>query len=251
MEKELVSMRSNHFLHIFSILVISSVLLADTPLIRTTVSCSTRVVFIAQTPLFWERAEHDSLEFIRFTGSPVTDSIGYPELPMITCLIAMPDSVTPELDFAWAGLQERHVDPVYPAPAQVISYEYTPAVVDSFVQDSTAYASASFWPGEMARVIGELRICGQRLLKVQLFPASYRASDSTLVTVSSISASLSFDSTEAVWSSIGLGAFQDLVDDSPIVGYHRTLRSVAPVPTYFGQVDPYTGPLRMPDYVII
>lgn len=251
MEKELVSMRSNLFLQCFSLLAISSVLLADTPLIRTTVSDSSRVVFIAQTPLFWERVEHDNLEFIRFTGSPVTDSIGYPELPMITCLIALPDSVTPELDFAWAGLQERHVDPVYPAPAQVISYEYTPAVVDSFVQDSTAYASASFWPGEMARVIGEMRICGQRLLKVQLFPARYRASDSTLVTVSSISASLSFDSTEAVWSSIGLGAFQDLLDDSPIVGYRRTLSSVAPVPTYFGQVDPYTGPLRMPDYVII
>jgi hypothetical protein len=244
-------MRSNHFLQIFSLLIISSVLLADTSLIRTTVSDSSRVVFIAQTPVFWERVEQDNLEFIRFTGSPVTDSIGYPELPMITCLIAMPDSVTPKLDFAWAGLQERHVDPVYPAPAQVISYEYTPAVVDSFVQDSTAYASASFWPSEMARVIGEMRICGQRLLKVQLFPARYRASDSTLVTVSSISASLSFDSTEAVWSSIGLGAFQDLLDDSPIVGYHRTLSSVAPVPTYFGQVDPYTGPLRMPDYVII
>jgi hypothetical protein len=105
MEKELVSMRSNLFLQCFSLLAISSVLLADTPLIRTTVSDSSRVVFIAQTPLFWERVEHDNLEFIRFTGSPVTDSIGYPELPMITCLIALPDSVTPELDFAWAGLQ--------------------------------------------------------------------------------------------------------------------------------------------------
>jgi hypothetical protein len=210
-----------------------------------------RVVFIAQTPLLWESVEHDSLDFIRFTDSPVTDSVGYPELPMITCLIAMPDSVTPELDFAWAGMHERHVDPVYPAPAQVISYEYTPAVVDSFVQDSTAYISASLWPAEMVRVIGEMRICGQRLLKVQLFPARYLASDSTLVTVSSISASLSFDSTEAVWSSTGLGAFQDLMDDSPIVGYHRISRSLTPTPTYFGQVDPYTGPLRMPDYVII
>jgi hypothetical protein len=212
--------KSSFFALIPALLLLSNLASADTPLIRTTVADSSRVVFIAQTPLSWERAQYDTLDFIRFTDSPVTDSIGYPELPMITCLIALPDSVTPDLEFAWAGLQEYHVDPVYPAPAKIISYEFTAAVVDSFVQDSTAYSSSSFWPGDMVRIIGETRLCGQRLIKVQLFPARYRASDSTLVTVSSVSASLSFDSTEAVWNSTGLGAFQDLINDSPIIGYH-------------------------------
>lgn len=170
---------------------------------------------------------------------------------MITCLVALPDSVAPELEFSYAGLREIQIDPVYPAPAHILSTEFTPAVVDSFVQDSTAYVSGDFWPSETVRIIGETRICGQRLLKVQLFPARYRASDSTLATVSSINVSVLFDSAQAVWNSTGLGAFQRLIDDSPIVGYHPVEQSTAPVPTYFGQVDPENGPPRMPDYVII
>lgn len=224
----------------------------DTPLIRTTVADSSRIVFIAQTPLSWERVVHDSLYFIRFIDSPLTDSVGYPELPMITCLIAMPDSVTPDLDFAWAGEQQYHVNPVYPVPVMYLDTAYcTAAVTDSFYQNSTAYASASFWPDEIVNIVGETRLCGQRLIQVQLFPARYRASDSTLVTVSSISASLSFDSAEAVWNNTGLGAFQNLIDDSPILGYHQVSRTFAPVPAYWSEVDPLNGPPRMPDYVII
>ena len=219
--------------------------------IHTTVADSTRVAFIAQTPVSWETVEYDSLDYIRFEDSPLTDSIGYPELPMITCLVAFPDSVTPYLEFAVSAQREQSVDPVYPAPAQVMSYEYTPAVVDSFVQDSTAYASDEFWPSERVRIIGETRICDQRLLQVQLFPAQYRASDSTLSTVMSFSVSVSFDSASAVWSSTGLGPFQRMVDGSSILGYHPVLQTRAPVPEYFGEVNPRTGPSRMPDYLII
>lgn len=235
-----------------TLLLVSSFASADTPLIHTTVSDSSRVAFIAQTPLSWETVENHNLDYIRFNDCSVTDSVGYPELPMITCLVALPDSVTPDLELAWAGEQEFHVDPVYPSPVLYLdTTTCTASVADSFYQDSSAYASSAFWPGDMVRVIGETRLCGQRLIQVQLFPARYRASDSTLVTVASISASLSFDSTEAVWNSTGLGAFQDLIGDSPIVGYHRVSRSTAPVPTYWDDVDPLTGPPRMPDYVII
>ncbi|RKZ08279.1 hypothetical protein DRQ25_09495, partial [Candidatus Fermentibacteria bacterium] len=226
-------------------------LIADTTPIHTTVADSTRVAFIAQTPVSWESVEYDNLSYIRFTDSPLTDSIGYPELPMITCLVAFPDSVTPYLEFAVSAVREQSVDPVYPAPAQVMSYEYTPAVVDSFVQDSTAYASDEFWPSERVRIIGETRICDQRLLQVQLFPAQYRASDSTLSTVMSFSVSVSFDSASAVWSGTGLGPFQRMVDGSSIVGYHPVLQTHAPDPEYFGKVDPRIGPTRMPDYLII
>ncbi len=249
-------MRSNHFLHICSILIISSVLLADTSLIRTTVADSSNVSFIVRTPLSWKPVEKDSLGYIRFVDSPVTDSIGYPELPMITCLVAVPDGVHPSIAYDFTVEYMQHVLPVYPTPAQIMFSDYcTPSLVDSFVQDSVAYTSASFWPAERVRLIGETRICDQRLLKIQLFPAQYRAADSTLSTVTSFSVSVSFDSTEANWSSIGLGAFQRMVEGSPIVGYSPVEQTHAPVPRYFGVVDPEAGPQypynRMPDYLII
>ena len=226
-------------------------LIADTVDIHTTVADSTRVAFIAQTPVTWEAVECKNLDFIRFTDSPVADSIGYPELPMITCLVAFPDNVTPELEFTYSDVRNTVVDPVYPASARIISTEFTASVVDSFVQDSTAYASEDFWPSERVRIIGETRICDQRLLKVQLFPAQYRASDSTLSVVTNFSVSLAFDSASAVWNTTGLGAFQRLIGDSPIVGYHQAERTTVTSPTYFDDVNPWNGPSRMPDYVII
>ncbi len=114
-------MKSCYSLLISALTLLSTPVIADTPLIRTTVSDSSRVVLIAQTPLLWESAEYDNIDFIRFTDSPVTDSIGYPELPMITCLVAIPDSVTPKLEFSCAGLREIQTDPVYPAPAHILS----------------------------------------------------------------------------------------------------------------------------------
>ncbi|MCK5037233.1 MAG: hypothetical protein KAS73_15155 [Candidatus Sabulitectum sp.] len=226
-------------------------LISDTAAIHTTVADSSRVAFIAQTPLTWETVEHHNQDYIKFTDSPLMDSIGYPELPMITCLVAFPDNVTPELEFTFSDVREVTVDPVYPAPAMIISTEFTPSVVDSFVQDSTAYSSGDFWPAERVRIIGETTICRQRLLKVQMFPAQYRASDSTLSIVSNFSVSLAFDSATAVWNTTGLGAFQRLIGDSPVVGYHQAEPTTVTSPTYFGEVDPEDGPSRMPDYVII
>lgn len=238
------------------VLFLSCTASADTPLIRTTLADSSNVSLIAVTPIYWESAEHDSLDFIRFTDSPLADSVGYPELPMITCLVAVPDSVTPSIEYAFGLEFEQSVLPVYPAPAQVLeTNNCTASIVDRFAMDSTAYASASFWPAERVRLIGETRICDQRLLQIQLFPARYRAADSTLSTVSSFSVSVSWDSTEAVWSRIGLGEFQRFTDNSPIAGYHYTEQSHAPVPDYFGVVDPLNGPSypnnRMPEYIII
>ncbi len=218
--------------------------------IRTTSATGSRVAFIAQTSLYWESVEHDSLLFTRFTDCSVTDSTGFPELPVITCLVAVPDSVVPVLEFAFSGEHEQDVDPVHPAPAHVISYLGTPAVADSFVQDSTAYASSEFWPSHRVRIFGETRICDQRLLQVQLFPALYRASDSTLSTVNSISVSVAFDSATAVWNDSGLGRFQALVRGSSILGYHSVPQTHSP-PTFFGEVDPEDGPSRMPDYLIV
>jgi len=226
-------------------------LISDSATIHTTVSDNSSVSFIARVPLTWETVEHDSLRYIRFNDSPLSDSIGYPELPMITCLVAVPDSVTPELEYSISNERILSVLPVYPSPAHIISNEFTPDIIDSFVQDSTAYSSNKFWPSERVRIIGEIKICDQRLLQVQCFPAQYRAADSSLSVVSSFSVTVNFDSSEAIWSNTGLGHFQRMVSGSPIVGYSPIAQSHAPVPVYFGEVDPEDGPSRMPEYLII
>ena len=237
------------------LLLLSGFASADTSLIRTTIADSSRTAFIARIPLSMDSVSHDTLDFVRFSHIPVTDSTGFPELPVVTVLVAVPDSVTPSVDFTVSDMVCRRTIPVYPSPARYVSYAHTAAEVDSFAMDPTAYASDAFWPENRVTLLGETRICHQRFLQLQLYPAQYRASDSILCTVSAFSVSVSFDSSEAVWNSIGLGPFQSMVHGSPVVGYQHTEQSSAPVPDYFGVVDPMNGPQapnrRMPDYVII
>ncbi len=142
-------MKSGFYVFILIVLFLFGFSFADTPLIRTTVADSSDVSFIVATPLSWETVENDNLRYIRFTDSPLTDSVGYPELPMITCLIAVPDSVSPSLEYSFGMEHEQSALPVYPAPARIlVSENCTAFIADSFAMDSTAYASASFWPAE-------------------------------------------------------------------------------------------------------
>ena len=219
--------------------------------INTTISDSSEVVFIMQTPVSFDTVAYDSLDFLRFTDITVTDSIGYPEVPMITCYVAVPDSVTPQLEWSVTGEEEQRGLPVYPAPRQVVSSGYIRCVVEEFVQDSAAYASSQWWPSDRVRIIGETRICDQRLVQVQVFPVQYRSIDRLRSTVSSVSVALTFDSTAARWSTIGLGPFQDMVEGSNVLGYHRRSPVDSPDPQYFTNFNIVTGPQRMPDYLII
>lgn len=231
--------------------LICSFLTITTLPIHGTVANSSEVAFIIQTPVSCDTVSHGTETFIRFSSITVSDSVGYPEVPMITCFVAVPDGVDPELEWSVTGEVEHSDIPVYPAPAYVISYEYTQQVVEEFRQDSVAYTSSEWWPAERVRVIGETRICDQRLIQLQIFPVQFRASDNAQSTISAVSVAITFDSTQAEWSSIGLGPFQDMVEGSPIVGYHSVEQSDQPVPEYFNHFDIVEGPQRMPDYLIL
>jgi len=219
--------------------------------INNTVADSSEVVFILQTPVSYDTVFYDCEGFIRFVDITVSDIVGYPEVPMITCFVAVPDGVDPELEWCVTGEVEYSDFPVYPAPEHVISYENTQRIVEEFRQDSAAYASCDWWPSERVRIVGETRICDQRLIQIQIFPVLFRACNNSQSAVSAVSVALTFDSTQAEWSSIGLGPFQNMVEGSPIVGYHYIEPSSVPIPLYFKNFDLEEGPLRTPDYIIL
>ncbi len=148
-------MKSSFYAHALNVLLLSGFCYADTPLIRTTVADSSRVAFIAGIHLSIDSVSHGGLDFIRFSDAPVTDSTGFPELPVVTVLVAVPDSVTPSVDFTVSDMDYRKTVPVYPSPAWYVSYTRTAAEVDSFTMDSTAYASDAFWPENRIDVLGK------------------------------------------------------------------------------------------------
>jgi len=58
------------------LLFLALVLIADPVPIHSTVADSTRVALIAQTPVYWEDAEYDSLSYIRFYDGYFLETTG-------------------------------------------------------------------------------------------------------------------------------------------------------------------------------
>jgi hypothetical protein len=232
-------------------LLVYLILLADPFSARTTVSSSSLVAFTVNTPLRFDTLAHDSVDFIRFNGVPVTNEVGWPEVPSLLFFVALPDSVEPEVSWAFHGMIEGEGLPVYPAPLDSVVNTRTPAVEEYFRQDSTAYTSDEWWPEEPVTVLDEMRLFDQRLLVIQVLPAAFRASTNTLRTYGGFSVAVNFDSTEAEQNQLGLGPFQPLVVGSSIVGYHPLEQSLAPLPRVYRDFDLVTGPTRVPGYVIL
>ncbi len=199
----------------------------------------------------FDSVSHDGDDFIRFLDIPVTDSIGYPEVPVLMCMVAIPDSVEPSVSWSFHGEEAFSTYPVYPAPKDSIIHERTPEVIEVFKQDSAAYASNEWWPEDKVNVAGEMRLFDQRLLLIAVYPVSFLPSADSIRTVQGFSVAVSFDSTEADWSSTGLGPFQSMVDDSPILGYHPVEQSHPSYPEVFRNFNLRRGPVRVPEYVIL
>ncbi len=233
----------------YSILLI--LLVSNSVPIHTTVADSSLVAFTIDTQVSFDSVSHDGDDYIRFIDIPVTDSIGYPEVPVLLCMVAIPDSVEPSVSWSFHGEESFVNYPVYPAPKDSVIHVRTPEVIEVFKQDSTAYASDEWWPADKINVAGEMRLFDQRLLLIEVYPVSFLASEDSIRTAAGFSVAVSFDSTEADWSSTGLGPFQPMVEDSPIIGYHPVEQSRPASPRVYRNFDLIEGPSSVPEYVIL
>ena len=132
--------------------------------VTTPVSDSSMVAFTVRPALAFDTVTHDSVDYIRFRDVSTTDSTGSPEVPRLTCMVAIPDSVDPEVGWSVYGDRTRSSLPVYPAPDDSVDNDRTPRIVEVFTRDSTAYASDAWWPEQPLEVAGEMRLCEQRIL---------------------------------------------------------------------------------------
>jgi len=123
--------------------------------IHCTVANNSEIAFTLQTPVYFDTVSHDSVNYIRYTDITVADSVGYPEVPMITCFAAIPDGVTPELEWSAAGEVVDYGYPIYPAPEHAVSHERSPVVIEEFRKDSLAYVSSDWWPDDRVKYPGK------------------------------------------------------------------------------------------------
>ena len=199
---------------------------------------------------------HDRTNYLRFKGTPGTrpmGEVGYPELPVVTCFIAVPDESDLTLVYSAGCMSMINCLPLYPAPLDSLVADSlsTPWIKEFFRKDSSAYASTEWYPEVQAVLSGEFRLRDQRVAVVDVYPIQYLASEDSLRVWSDIELYVNFEGADPVWSDAGLGYYDRLIGDR-LIGYTPSYSYSSPST---GQVyrpeDLVAGPPVVPDYVII
>jgi hypothetical protein len=199
---------------------------------------------------------NNSLPYLRFDRSPGTttmDFVGYPELPVVVCFVAVPDESDLELTCSAACMESMECLPVYPAPLDSLVSDSTgtPYITEFFRKDSAAYASEEWYPEELAEIVGEFHLRDQRVAIVSVHPVQYLASGDSLRVWSDIELSIGFVGQDPVWSEAGLGYYDLLVGDM-LLGYHPDYAPIEnSTPTVVRHTNTTVEPSIDPDYVII
>lgn len=203
-----------------------------------------------------DTVDHEGIEYLRFNSTPgtrSTNTVGYPELPVVTCFIAVPDASDLVLSELHACPTTSDALPVYPAPLDSLVSDslHTPYYEEYFTKDSAAYESTEWYPVEQAILSGEFHLRDQRVAIVEVYPVQYLASEDSLRVWSDISISLQFEGADPVWNTAGLGYYDRLIGDK-LLGYHPTyIESDPQRGTVFRHTDLSTPPPIDPDYMII
>ncbi len=199
-----------------------------------------------------------SQAYLRFPSSPGTvpsDSVGWPELPVVRRMVWLPDDSDITLECSANCCEGIECLPVYPVPLDSLVSESTctPYIGEYFRKDSSAYASEEWYPDTLARLVGEFRLRDLRVGIVDVYPVQYLASEDSLRVWSDIEVMLSWDEGNAVWSQVGLGHFDNLIGEN-LLGYTPEPQ---PINDGDGSVvrldwdELEEGPGYAPDYVIL
>jgi hypothetical protein len=116
--------------------------------------------------------------------------VGYPAVPVLTSLIAIPDQAGVTISVTYSGFDV--IEDVDMAPVQPPQPESDPTPV-AFALDDDAYATDEFYPGPLAEA-GEPAIMRDvRLTQIALYPVQYNPARREMRVYRDLSLSLSFE----------------------------------------------------------
>jgi hypothetical protein len=199
---------------------------------------------------------HNQDTYFRFNGTRgvrMATEVGYPEIPVVTCFVAVPDNVSLTVSGCRSCADFLDDVSVYPVPSQELTSESGITFYkEVFQKNATAYASTEWYPEAIAELSGEFRLRDQRIAIVDVYPVQYLASEDSLRVWSDVEVQLQFSESAPVISTSDLGPYEGLVRDK-IIGYTPDPQPIgAPSPgSVYRPTDLTVAPPETPDYVII
>jgi hypothetical protein len=140
-----------------------------------------------------------------------TTEIGKPMVPVVTALVAVPDSV--EIDFSLAAYDFTTIEDIliYPVPAESIPPDTcdTCYCFEVFTKDSATYATDAFYPGTLAELGTVSHFRSQRVAEIKMYPIQFNPVDSVVKTYHYFRPELTLTG-DPVENEVGLGPFEEI-----------------------------------------
>ncbi|PIE52917.1 hypothetical protein CSA37_04545 [Candidatus Fermentibacteria bacterium] len=200
---------------------------------------------------------HESVEYSRYSGTPgvrMYSEAGYPEVPVVTCFVAVPDNVALSLESSRSCADHLENTVVYPAPClELVTEGASTYYKEVFQKNPSAYSSTEWFPAVGAEISGEFRLRDQRVAVVDVYPVQFLASEDSLRVWSDIQLNISFSESAPVVSVSDLGPYERLIGNT-LVGYDPDPLPYTASPTQgsvYRPADLTVAPPEIPDYVII
>ena len=159
----------------------------------------------------------DSLNRIQIKEQAKLDSIGFPELPIISYLIAIPECEGVNLQYELLDSTLFSEYNIYPAPELVADTTENGgiALVEQFAYNRPFYESDTWFPGKYIETIGKGAIRSQNVIRIQFYPIQFNPSKNEIWTYSKAKVTLTFTNpTENINEDVGI--FNEVVGNTLI-----------------------------------
>ena len=161
--------------------------------------------------------EIDSFQRVEIKGHSVMDSIGFPELPVLSYLVAIPECDSIGINISGLDSLKLNDYKIYPAPEYVLDttvegYEY---YREEFTYDTTAYLDNGFFVDTLVQCTDRGAIRAQKVIRVLIYPVRFNPVTEELKAFSEMNITLDFiNPTDSINKNVGI--FNEVVGNSLI-----------------------------------
>jgi len=179
-------------------------------------SNDTIVIFVVTIPGMFETAI-DTFNRVNIEGHTKMDSIGYPEMPIVSFLVAIPNCDSVNMNIALMDSVQYTGYNIYPAP------ELVPdtiagggiALVEQFAYNRTAYETDAMFPGIFAETIDKGAVRAQHVIRVVLYPVQFNPVKDIIKAYSDFQITLTFNNPSGPVNN-DVGIFNEVVGNTLI-----------------------------------
>ena len=157
----------------------------------------------------------DSFQRVEIKGHFSMDSVGFPEIPVLSFLVAIPECDNVNISVELLDSVKISDINIYPAPAIVEDSTADGSIFlrEEFAYSETAYSDNSFFPGILAETLAKGAVREQHCVRVFLYPVQFNPVLNEINAYSQMKVTLTFENPSGTVNE-NVGIFNEMLGNT-------------------------------------